>query len=405
MWLLFRKMLYSIFDPAIWCVPLFASLICLSWFSDLKIYIIISIIAFWFGMFCINKGKIHRNMKSFHKTGILTLEIFTKLVFIIYIFSCLYVFSKNGIPLLSENPTESKIGVFEEMGILRRISFIGGIIPINLCILIFSTKKNRTYIILLLAYLSVKLLLGAKSSIIGLIFPLYYFMTQSNLNRYDVKTQIIKISKYKKYISGTLLLSIIIFVIIANKESKIEGEDPLVSIGFRLMEFGDVMLFYNLDNVQSVFTDYNLFRLIPDELNGILGMLRLSSYNEPLGFIMAQEAAGQYLDTIVGPNIPFPIKGHIYCGFVGGIIYSYVIGIIFAKIRRYFFCYRIRNLYTYSIIAFIFFNLMGLIRQSEAFISLIFDYFFYTIPLLLISQILVKYYSRSNYISQYKFIS
>lgn len=391
--LLFRKMLYSIFDPAIWIIPLFSSLITFSFYTDLFGYIVGSVLVFWLGMFVVNKNKVKRRFTSTEQTNILTLEVFTEFVFIVYALSCIYVFKTSGIPLLSDNPTESKVAVFEGMGILKRISFIGSLLPINLSLLICCATNKKKYIVLLVIYTIIKLLLGSKSSVIGLIFPIFYFITQKNLN-----SKPIDLRQYRKYIGAIIAVAVAIFVVIVSKEAVIEDTNPLYSMGFRLMEFGDVMLYYPLENVRALFTDYNFLRFIPDELNGILGMLRLAPYNEPLGFIMAQEAAGKFLDTLLGPNIPLPIKGHIYGGAFGGLVYSFIVGVIFAQVRDYFFSMKIRDLYYYSIIAFIFFNLMGLIRQSEAFISLVFDYFFYTMPILFISQIMVRRYAKRRFI-------
>lgn len=388
---LFRKMLYSVLDPAIWLIPLFSSLIALSYYTNLFSYLVCSILAFWMGMYVINGNRVTRNFEPARISNLLTLKVFTEIVFGVYILACLYIFKKSGIPLLSDNPTESKIAVFEGVGIIRRITMIGGLLPINLTLLIFASTNKKRYILLLVIYSFVKLLLGSKSSVIGLVFPLLYFITQKNLS-----PKAIPFSQYRKYLYAIFAVSIAIFVVIVSKEAELEGSSLIFSMGFRLMEFGDVMLFYQDDSVQAVFAGYDFMRFIPDELNNILGMFRLAPYNDPLGFVMAQEAAGKFLDTIVGPNIPLPIKGHIYGGVFGGIAYSFIIGIVFAKIRKFFFTMQIRDIFFYSIIAFVFFNLMGIIRQSEAFISLIFDYFFYTFPILFVSQLLIRFYGPAR---------
>lgn len=299
-------------------------------------------------------------------------------------------FSKSGIPLFSDNPSESKISIYDGMGILRRFSFIGSIIPINLLILIFVSKKKKSCILLLVLFCLLKIFQGSKSSLLGIIFPLYYLSTQVNL----LPQNHISLKKGKKMI---FLLGIIVLLIlgyIVSKESEMEGEDFIYSLGFRLMEFGDAALYYKIDYVRSYFDDFNFLDYICDELNGILGMLRIVPYKYPLGFMMVEQYLGYTPDTVVGPNGIFIIKGHIYFGYVGGILYSFICGLIFAKIRKYYFQMRIIDIFWYALMTTIFFSLNGFLRESASFYSLLFDVFFYTMPFLFISQCLTKYYGR-----------
>lgn len=390
-WVLFKRMLYSILDPAIWIVPLFSSLLALSYDKALFPYMLFSVLSFWSGMYLVNHNKITRNFNPIKTCGIEILKVFTCLVFILYTWACLITFIKGGIPLFSSNPSEAKLAVFEGIGIVRRLTFLGGILPINLAILLFSSPKNKGYIIMLGIYCLIKLLLGAKSSIVGLIFPIFYFMTQKNLIKINFN-----LKKYKKNLVYIGLVAVLLFVVIVSKESAGEGESLIYSIGFRLMEFGDVMLLYSYDYVQDAFprSEYSFWTFFSEEFSGILGMLRLADYKEPLGYIMVKAVMGKELDVMTGPNTPAPIRGHIYFGFLGGIMYSFIVGYIFAKIRKYFFTYKINNLFHYSVIGFIFFNLMTLVRDSPAFFSLLFDYVFYTFPLYILTLLIIRIYGR-----------
>lgn len=390
-WILFRRMLYSILDPAIWIIPLFSSLLALSYGKTLFPYMLLSVLSFWSGMYLVNHKKITRNFDPIKPCGVEFLKVFTYLVFILYTGACIITFIKGGIPLFSSNPSEAKLSVFEGIGIIRRLTFLGGILPVNLAILLFSSKNKNRYVVLLGIYCFVKLLLGAKSSIIGLIFPMFYFMTQKNIIKIKFNFK-----AYKKNLIYIGIVSILLFVGIVSKEAAGEGESLIISIGFRLMEFGDVMLLYSSDVVQDAFPSsiYNFWTYFTEDFSGILGMLRLVDYREPLGYIMVKAMMGRELDVMTGPNTPAPIRGHIYFGFWGGILYSFIIGYVFARIRKWFFTYKINNLFYYSIIGFIFFNLMTLVRDSPAFFSLLFDYTFYTFPLYILTLLVIRIYGK-----------
>lgn len=389
---MFRKMLYSLLDPAIWLIPMLASTLTFSYDTNLFLYSSLSIIFLWLGFYSVNGNPTRRNFAPVKVTNILTLKIYTYIICILYLVSNSYIFISKGIPLLSDVPTEDKISVFEGNGLLRRISFLGNIIPINLILLIcISKRNNKTNICLLIIYSIFKLLLGSKGSIVGLIFPLYYFITQKNLFKIHLNFK-----KYTKYfiVIGLIALSAIFSIV--SRESEAEGGNIWYSLGFRLMEFGDVMLYYSSNVVQDAFNNKNILNFVPDELNGILGMLRLTPYNEPLGFLMVKAFNRMNFDTVTGPNTLFLVKGHIYFGFIGGLLYSYCCGFLFTKLRQYFFQMQIRDIFWYSMVAYAFFNCMGLLRESSGFISNLFDYCFYTFPILFISEIISRLYGKKT---------
>ncbi len=392
LYICFKRFLYSIIDPLVQILLLFASLIAFASDHPLVFYIVFCIIAFWVGMYMVfPKSKIERNFSNIQITNVLNLKLYTYFLVFLYVGSILYVFAKSGIPLFSDNPTEAKISTFEGMGILRRISFIGTIIPINLIILMIISKKKRLFIFLLALFCILKIFQGSKSSLIGVILPLYYLFTQKNLmslNSFKIRNR-----KTLYFLLGGIILGVLGYIV--SKEAVLEGSTFIYSLGFRLMEFGDIALYYKDDSVQEYFQNYSALDYIGDELNGILGMLRIVPYKYPLGFLMVEQFNAYTPDVVVGPNGIFLIKGHIYFGYLGGIVYSMLCGYIFARIRKYYFSMEIKDIFWYALMTTVFFSLAGFLRESGQFYSLLFDIAFFTFPILFISQCLSKFYGRN----------
>lgn len=393
LYLSFRRFMYSIFDPFITIILTWASLWALSLRTNLCVYIILSIVSLWLGMYVASPTRIKRNFSSIKINDEYTFKLYTYLLFTIYIFISLYIFSRSGIPIFSSSPTEEKVAIWKGVGYLRRIKFISPVILINLIILLQISKHQVKYWLLIIMFCIIQILYGAKSGLLIFIFIFYYLMTQKNLFLHTN----LSLKKIKKIIIVSLFISIPVLISIVQKEAEIEGQKWVYSLLFRLMEFGDVMLYYGDTDIQTFFrNNYHWSNFLGDELNGILGMLRITPYSQPLGYIMACEWRGYENDIILGPNCISIIKGHIYFGVIGGLVYSFICGYIFAKIRKYYFSISIKNLYTYSFFTFIFFTLPTFYRESGMFYSQIFDCFLLSIPLLFFSQCLSKMNIKHN---------
>jgi len=196
------------------------------------------------------------------------------------------------------------------------------------------------------------------------------------------------------------LFGLFIFIFIVLKESEFEDNAPFNSILYRLMASGDVMLYYKNDWIRNAFSEYTFLDFIPDEINGITGMFRLTSYKNPIGYIMIRENLGDDLAAVLGPNTPFFIKGHIYFGYIGGIIFSYFIGFIYANFRNRVFVMRINDIFLYAIYLNIFFLMINFLKESGMFISRLFDFFLISIPIVILSKmIIISIRNRPRFIS------
>jgi oligosaccharide repeat unit polymerase len=381
----FRKYIISIFDPFVFTILMMSSSLSMSFESSFFTYVLISISSFIFGFKLIGLPK--RNIAIIENVvDTRLLEIFTILFFILYFIITVYMLKDTGIPLLSENPTESKTSMFTEgTGWIRRITFLSPLLTICICLSLIVSKRKSFFVIIFIIYVFLSMLGGSKSGLIWIIAVFWYIYQQENLWSDSVLhiKKLIK-SKVKYFVVVTLVL----FVFIAIKESEIEGADPIYSIGFRLMEFGDVMLYYGKEEVRNFFSHLNFVDFVLYEVNGVFGMLRLTNYYEPLGYQMVKaywNTDSLFNDVVLGPNTVFFVRGHIFFGYIGGVVYSFLIGVFAAYVRKRIIEMKVRNIFIYALAVYFFFQIPGFLREFSQSVSSLFDFCFYLGPIIILS--------------------
>jgi oligosaccharide repeat unit polymerase len=388
LFLLFRKYILSVFDPFVFIILMMSSSLCLTVDSSFFLYVLLAVLFFFFGFRLVGVPK--RNfvkIDEFIDTKLL--EIFTILFFILYVIVSVIMFKSSGIPLLSENPTEAKISMFVEgTGWIRRIIFLSGFLPICISLLLIVSKKKIFYSFMFFLYLLISVMHGSKGGLIGTIAIFWYLYQQNNL--WSDSTMYVK-NFIRSKIKYFLVITVLLFLSIVMKESEIEGQDPIFSIGFRLMEFGDVMLYYKTQVVRDYFVNFNFVDFILYEFNGILGMLRLTPYYEPLGYQMVKafwNTSSLFDDVVLGPNTVFFVKGHVFFGYIGGIVYSFLMGVLSAHFRKKIIEIKIKNIFMYAIAVYVFFQIPGFLKEFSQSVSTVFDFVFYLGPIILFSLIL-----------------
>ena len=371
-----------------------SSSLCLTVDSSFFFYVLLAVLFFFFGFRLIGVPK--RNftkIDAFIDTKLL--EIFTILFFILYIVVSVIMFKASGIPLLADNPTEAKISMFVEgTGWIRRIIFLSGFLPICISLLLIVSKKKIFYSFIFFLYLLISVMHGSKGGLIGTIAIFWYLYQQNNL--WSDSTMYVK-TFIRSKIKYFLVLTVMLFISIVLKESEIEGQDPIFSIGFRLMEFGDVMLYYKTQVVRDYFVNFNFVDFILYEFNGILGMLRLTPYYEPLGYQMVKafwNTSSLFDDVVLGPNTVFFVKGHVFFGYIGGIVYSFLMGVLSAHFRKKIIEIKIKNIFMYAIAVYVFFQIPGFLKEFSQSVSTTFDFVFYLGPIILLSLILKEGFKK-----------
>lgn len=396
LFLAFKKYLLSIFDPFLFTILMMASSLSLSTDSNFFFYVFLSILAFVIGFRIVRLPK--RNITKIKQfVDLQLLEIFTILFFILHATLSIYFLKLSGIPLFSDNPSEAKISRFVEgTGWIRRIFFLSNFLLICICLLLIVSKKKLLFSSMFIFYFLLSLLQGSKAGALGIIAVFWYLYKQDNL--WTDSVLYIK-NLIKNKIKYFLIITICLFLLIAIKEAEIEGGNPIFSIGFRLMEFGDVMLYYKTEIVRNTFANFNFLDFISYEFNSIFGMLRLTSYYEPMGYQMVKaywSSASLFDDVVLGPNTVFFVRGHIFFGYIGGIIYSFIIGLLTAYVRKKIIEIRIVNIFKYALALYVFFQIPGFLKEFNQAVGTAFDFIFYLGPIFLLSLIIKESFKKDN---------
>jgi len=397
---LFKKYLLSIFDPFLFTVLMMASSLSLSTDSYFFFYVFFSILAFTIG-FRLIKLPVRSDIKIEKLIDLQLLEIFTILFFILYVVLNLYFLKLSGVPLFSDNPTEAKISRFVEgTGWMRRVFFLSNFLLICICLLLIVSKKRFLFFVMFVTYFLLSILQGSKSGALGIVAVFWYLYQQNNIWSESViyiKRLIKSKIKYFLIVTAVLFLSIVI------KEAEIEeeGGNPLFAIGFRLMEFGDVMIYYKTQIVRDSFANFNFIDYFLYEFNSIFGMLRLTDYYEPMGYQMVKtywSTSSLFDDVVLGPNTVFFVRGHIFFGYIGGIIYSFLIGILTAYFRKKIIEIRITSIFRYALAVYGFFLIPAFLKEFNQAIGTMFDFVFYLGPIFFLSLIIKESFNKNKII-------
>ncbi|MCV2483984.1 oligosaccharide repeat unit polymerase [Flavobacterium sp. SH_e] len=397
---LFKKYLLSIFDPFLFTVLMMASSLSLSTDSYFFFYVFFSILTFTIG-FRLIKLPVRNDTKIEKLIDLQLLEIFTILFFILYVVLSLYFLKLSGVPLFSDNPTEAKISRFVEgTGWMRRVFFLSNFLLICICLLLIVSKKRFIFFVMFVAYFLLSILQGSKSGALGIVAVFWYFYQQNNIWS-DSVIYIKKLIKSKmKYF---LIVTAVLFLSIVIKEAQIEEEDgnPIFAIGFRLMEFGDVMIYYKTQIVRDSFANFNFIDYFLYEFNSIFGMLRLTDYYEPMGYQMVKtywSTSSLFDDVVLGPNTVFFVRGHIFFGYIGGIIYSFLVGILTAYFRKKIIEIRITSVFRYALAVYGFFLIPAFLKEFNQAIGTMFDFVFYLGPIFFLSLIIKESFNKNKII-------
>jgi hypothetical protein len=140
------------------------------------------------------------------------------------------------------------------------------------------------------------------------------------------------------------------------------------------------------------FSNLNFFDLVKEDFNSVAGLLRLVPYKRPIGFDMVEYQVGISLDTVFGPNVPYYVKGHIFFGALGAIVYSCFVGAVVGYVRRLY--YNLLNT-QHSILHMLLVIHLNLIivsypQDSNYFITVVFDTIILSAPFYLIGYLILK---------------
>ena len=96
----------------------------------------------------------------------------------------------------------------------------------------------------------------------------------------------------------------------------------------------------------------------------------------------------EVLEVVTGPNLPYYVKGHIFFGKFGALVYSFLVGVLIAYFRNQLFKKQL-SYSKYLILIFINISAFSFAQDSALTISVMVDTIIFSIVPILISLMLL----------------
>ena len=392
--IIYRKYIYSIFDPLLFFIITQA-------FSIELAFLQISITSYIFNFilcqlfFALGFVSFAKKIKGVHKIEdkkffitvkqLELLSYFTTISFILIIIANSYFISVKGIIILSKDPSLDKIQAFDTgggLGAVRRINW--GLLPLDsLCaIFLFLQTKRKKYLFILIILILLTISGGTKGAILIYIFMISLLGVFTSIKQNNSFKRIDKL-KVPLLFTGFIAAIFIISATLGNLN------EALMSLGLRFLYFGDIILYYYTPESVLHFQKLTFSDFLSYEFNPLLGLVRLVPYTLPLGFQMVEFSFthNENLESVFGPNIPFYVKGHIFFGAFGAIIYAFFVGSLVGYCRKVLFFKTNRSINYIIILCLIYLNLQifAYPQDSSFCLSIIMDTLLFSLVPLIIS--------------------
>jgi oligosaccharide repeat unit polymerase len=341
---LFKKNVKSILDP--YFLAVFSSIFCfadvffLFLLNKISSYIFLSYlltqIAFMIGFYSFKSSKNTINRKTQLNTKKNTDVIAFYFFSFLYLSAQLAIYITKGIPLFME----SRLETFKDgggVGVLGRITEVTSIFALYSFFLVvdmnkFRIKDTLKYTISFTIFLTF-LLSGSKSNFLIIFYVLWCYIAYAKINggNYEPYLKLLKKNLKKIIIISILIICAIIYIQSKSVDALDDKINPLLAIVLRFVFSGDIYWYAYPNNLYltipsnngllALFSDFfGFFRIVKwDQLPEVIG-LTFKSYHHPS-------------DVLTGSNARHNVFGLIYFGFLGSLIFSFLLGVIISFVR------------------------------------------------------------------------
>lgn len=385
--LIYRKNIYSLFDPLLYFLIFSSagySVVFILFFSEkidsyYVVHFLMTQIALIIGFLLfkpINLKRIKQTNYFFHLRITRRIKAIYVISSILYIVAHLILYIFKGIPLFMFSRLDATTGGF---GLVSSISITTSIIVLTmLSYKYFLRFKFGTFdYIMIVMFIICSILSGSKSVFIGSIFIMFYvaYFISVKLSAPIIIKKFNKIA-YKIFLLAAVSSVLILFLLF--------DENPLIKIIFRIVMTGDIFMMAYVDNNIEELKGNFLNLALPYKLVDILGLEHV-------------RAIGNQLITIVygsmdnsGPNARHNIFGYLSFGYMGSILFSFLIGLLIGFLRNKLIVLMKRNLESLTIFVLI---LSGIFSIETDFNNAIFSYIskiIVFVPIYLLSYIVTN---------------
>ncbi|MGV3706956.1 MAG: hypothetical protein ACO1NU_16420 [Arcticibacter sp.] len=366
--LLYRKVIVGILDPyfiyVVSTVFAVADVFLLYFVNGITLYyfthFLLTQAAFLVGFFML---KVFRNKvitsasENAHKYDDRTIRniliLVQTIVFLLFFIIQVYVYLVNGIPLFYESRLDFYSGG-GGFGFMARVLMVLSLFFCYLFLLnTFRYAKTLTFLWRLffggmfLFYLSTLILSGGKSSILVPLSVFFAFLYTSG--RRSLITNITN-RYFWWFVLGLLALVSIIILVQSTEE---EAVFPILAIFYRFIVSGDVYWYtYPNDVIRTYNITANGFAWL---FNDILGLFRFMSWKDfgehPGVYFYSYH---HFTEVTKGPNMRHNVFGLLFFGYFGGIVYSFILGLLQSFVRFFLSSVRSNNVILNFIIVYLF---------------------------------------------------
>lgn len=343
--ILFRKYIYSIFDPLLFFTILSAfggSTVLYLYHFDLisPFYFwsyITTQIAFVAGFRLVNPPPPvfpSKKIELAKYSG--TIQILYPLAVLSFVVAQLYVYAIAGVPIL----LESRLEVFSSgggFGALSRIIFVTSNLSLATATyrLIFLQKSLLRFIdyAVVIFSIGVAILSGSKGALLGVVFTMSLTLFYCRLFYGGIDAEL----KLRSYFIFIIILAVPVALMTINLQSGIDNLLELLSVvGMRFFNTGDIFyMLYPMDVIDHLPRENGFVALFYSPL----GSLRIIP-RELLPINLGLQAFWYHYDTTLlsGPNARHNVFGLFYFGPIFSILFSLILGFLYSLARNI--CYR-----------------------------------------------------------------
>lgn len=398
-WFCLRRHIFGVFDPLLYYVVSSAFAVTLSVLTvnnPAMLWRLIIYFSFFWAGFCMTCTRAPLPLPA-RRVNVDDIDFFVKLV-VVGVIAMIVLnaigWISRGIPLLSDNPSTAKVDTLTGgLGFIRRFNWGVGVFVLIGSLYWLLTKRSVAAAAVLTIVSLMIALGGSKSALAPLLFAAGLYTTRpfQSKNTADFSRHL------RRAFPVIALLAIVpVFAVLLVEN---EGFQLAVSaLMIRLLYFGDVMLYWDQQDVRNALAGLGPLDYPGHLLNGITGFLRVTSYDMPLGTIMVNTTLDRFaeFDLSIGPNTPFYVKGEIFFGPFLAPLYAFGVGSLFKWFRALFFRYSGRSLTRYCALATLVTLAGSLPIEDSLFVAQLFDFAVFFPLIYLIAWVVHLFRSRKN---------
>lgn len=340
--IVFRETYISFLDPLVFSLFTsmfgFALVVFLSLTNSIDnkylINYLLTQFAYWIGFFLFKPLRIKSISSKYYavafKDEAVLIKFFFLIVTVFYVTLQTASFVLVGIPLFMDSHVDTYANS-GGLGFLGRLLDVLKPMEIFLLCYIFLHKENkifRGFTWLVLGFVMVSLIFSGSKSQFLLIGQILFIFFILNFAKTSINFKFIK--KIEKII---LFLGVfIVFGMFAIQLSQNENTSITKGFLFRLVESGDVYHFAYVKHTIEYLKGDNAFLALFGNIFAAFRLVPREQIPESLGITLFNY---YYVsDSTAGPNPRLNVFAYVYYGFIGSIIFSFIVGLFVGYIRN-----------------------------------------------------------------------